>query len=445
VIAPVRLARLNARDREILRLAVPAFFALVAEPLYVLTDTAIVGHLGTVQLAGLSAASAVLLAGYSIFVFLAYGTTAAVARLIGAGDHERAAEQAVQSIWLATGAGVVVALVGAVTARPLVAVFTHDHAVREQALIYLRVSLIGVPAMLITLAGVGYLRGLQDTSRPLIVAVGTALFNLLLEVILIYGLDQRIGASAAATVVAQWLGAAAYLWWITRAVRARGVGLRPDVAAIAALGRVGAHLVVRTIALRGSFLIAAIAAARIGTVELAAHEVAFQMMYLLALVLDAVAIAGQALVGRLLGAGDADAARSAARRMIGWGVGIGVVAAVVLLAGRTQLPRLFTDDDSVRALTAFLLVHTALMQPLNGAVFALDGILIGAGDQRYLAAAMLVAAMVFVPIVVIARLTDAGIGWLWFAIEVLMLARLVPLLARFRSTHWAVVGPAPES
>jgi putative MATE family efflux protein len=440
VIRRARPVRLDERDREILRLAVPAFFALVAEPLYVLTDTAIVGHLGTVQLAGLSAASAVLLTGYSVFVFLAYGTTATVARMLGAGRPERAAEQAVQSLWLAIGAGVVVALAGALASRSLIGLFTHDPAVREQALVYLRVSLLGVPAILVTLAGVGYLRGLLDTRRPLYVALVTALVNLVIEVILIYGLDQGIGASAAATVVAQWLGAGAYLWWIGRDVAARGVRLRPDLAIIRSVGRVGGHLIMRTIAVRGSFLVAAAAAARIGTIELAAHEVAFQMMYLLAFVLDAIAIAGQALVGRLLGAGDADAARAAARRMITWSVGVGVIAAVVLLAGRTALPRIFSDDIAVRELAAFLLVHTAVMQPINGAVFALDGILIGAGDQRYRAGAMLVAAGLFVPIVVIARISDAGIGWLWFAIEVLMVARLVPLVARFRTNRWAVVG-----
>jgi putative MATE family efflux protein len=432
--------QLNAQDREIFRLAVPAFFALVAEPLYVLTDTAIVGHLGTAQLGGLSAASAVLLSGYSIFVFLAYGTTAAVARLLGAGEHRRAAEEAVQSLWLAAFAGVAVALIGALLAEPLIHLFSHDPAVRHYGLRYLRISLFGVPAMLIMLAGVGYLRGLQDTRRPMVVAVATALFNLVLEVVLIYGLHQGIGASAAATVVAQWLGTAAYLRWIIVAVHGHGVGTRPDPRRIGALARVGLHLVIRTIALRGSFVLAAAAAARIGTVPLAAHEVAFQVLALLALVLDAIAIAGQSIVGRLLGAGNALAARAAAYRMIAWATLVGVGAALVLLAGRTALPHLFSNDPAVRALTAFLLLHTALMQPMNGAVFALDGILIGAGDQRFLAWAMVCSAAVFVPAVVIVRATDAGIGWLWFAMEIFMLARLVPLAARVRTNRWAVVG-----
>jgi putative MATE family efflux protein len=430
----------NAHDREILRLAVPAFFALVAEPVYLLTDTAIVGHLGTPQLAGLSAASAVLLSGYSIFIFLAYGTTAAVARLVGAGQPRRAAEQAVQGIWLAALIGVALVAVGLLTARPLVSIFTQDEEVRAYALTYLRVSLLGAPAMLVTFAGVGYLRGLQDTRRPLAVAVATAVFNLVIEIVLIYGFDQGLGASALGTVLAQWLGAGAYLVWIGRAVRSHGVALRPHAATIRSLARVGVDLFVRTVALRGSFTVAAVAAARTGTIELAAHEIAFQVMYLLALALDAIAIAGQSLVGRLLGAGDAHIARSAADRMIVWSVVLATIAGAVVLALRTALPHIFSDDDAVRALTAFLLVHTALIQPVNGAVFALDGILIGAGDQRFLAWAMVGAAAIFVPAVVAVRAVDAGIGWLWFALEMLMVARLVPLLARYRTGRWAITG-----
>jgi putative MATE family efflux protein len=431
---------LDARDREIFRLAVPAFFALTAEPLYVLTDTAIVGRMGTAPLAGLAAASAVLLAGYSLFVFLAYGTTAAVARMTGAGQFRRAAEQAVQSVWLAGLAGVALTVAGLVAAEPLIDGFSRDPEVRSHGLLYLRISLLGVPAMLITLAGVGYLRGLQDTTRPLVVAVGSAILNLVIEVTLIAAFDRGIGASALATVIAQWVAAGAYLWWIRAAVAEHGVRLSPEPKVIGAVALVGAHLLLRTIALRGSFVVAAVAAARIGTVELAAHEVAFQFLYLLALVLDAIAIAGQALVGRLLGAGDADAARAAARRMVGWAVAVGLVAALGLAALHAELPAIFTNDPAVQALAGFLLLHTAAMQPLNGAVFALDGILIGAGDQRFLAWAMVAAAALFVPAVVLVRVSGAGIGWLWFAIEVLMVARLAPLVARFRTDRWAVIG-----
>jgi putative MATE family efflux protein len=312
--------------------------------------------------------------------------------------------------------------------------------VRDAAWVYLRASLPGVPAALIMLAGVGYLRGLQQTSRPLVVALGTALLNLVLEVVWVYGLDGGLQSSALATVVAQWVGAAIYLRWIATAVAEHGVTLLPDRATIRSLARVGLHLFVRTVALRGAFVVITIAAAHIGTTELAAHEVAFQIMFLLALALDSVAIAGQSIVGRLLGQGDATAAYRASRRMIGWSVVVGVVLLVAVLAIRHPVTHVFTDDLAVRSLAAFVLLHVALLQPLNGALFALDGILIGAGDQRYLAFAMPVATAVLGVAVTIVWRADAGLGWLWFALELFMATRLISLVLRFRTDHWRIVG-----
>lgn len=430
----------RAWDREILRLAVPAFGALVAEPLYVLTDTAIVGHLGTTQLGALSAASAVLLSGYSICIFLAYGTTAAVARLVGAGEHRRAAHEAVQGVWLALLLGVVLAGVGLWFGRDALRLFGDDAAVRDAAWVYLRASLPGIPASLVMLAGVGYLRGLQQTTRPLYVAIGTALVNLVLEVVWVYGAGGGLRASALATVAAQWLGAVVYLRWIATAVAEHGVRLGPDPATIRSLARVGVHLLVRTVALRGAFVLITIAAAHLGTTELAAHEIAFQVMFLLALALDSVAIAGQAIVGRLLGSGDAAAAYRASRRMIGWAVVVGAGMLAAVLVVRTPLTHLFSDDAAVRTLAAFVLLHVALLQPLNGALFALDGILIGAGDQKYLAYAMPVATAVLAVAVTVVWRADAGLGWLWFAVELFMGARLASLVLRFRTDAWRVTG-----
>ena len=427
-------------DRDILRLAVPALGALVAEPIYVVTDTAIVGHLGTDALAGLAVAVTILLTGYSVFIFLAYGTTAAVARLLGAGDERGAAAQAVQSIWLAAGIGVVLAALGAATSGALVGAFTGDDAVRAGAELYLRVSLVGIPATLVTFAGVGYLRGLQDTRRPLMVAAGTAVLNLVLEVVLIYGLGRGLGASAAATVVAQWVAAGIYLGWVGRIVGALGIGLAPRPEAIAGLARVGVHLLVRTAALRGAFVAATAVAARIGTTELAAHEIAWQFWNLLALVLDALAIAGQALVGRALGGGDALEARAVAARVVHWGLWLGVVLGVATATVAPVLPRVFSGDGAVRALATFLLLWVAVMQPINGVVFAWDGILIGAGDQRYLALAMAGAAALFVPAAVAVAWLGLGIGWLWAALVGFMAARMVPLSARGRRGAWAVPG-----
>jgi putative MATE family efflux protein len=439
---PTRARLRSPYDREIARLALPAFGALIAEPLYVLTDTAIVGHLGTPQLGGLAVASTILLTLYAVFIFLAYGTTAAVSRLLGAGDEREAAHQAVQSLWLAALIGLGVVATGLAAAEPLVGLMGAEGAVRENALVYLRISLLGVPAMLVVLAGTGYLRGLQDTRTPLVVAVTAAGVNLVVEVVLIYGLDQGIGASALATVVAQTLAAAVYLSRIGRAVAALGVGLRPHAPSLRRLGAVGRDLLVRTAALRAALVVATAVATRLGTVEVAAHQVAFEIWSFLALGLDAIAIAGQAMVGRALGAGDGGAARAAGRRMIEWGVALGATAAGAVLALRTVLPHLFSGDAAVVGLAAFLLVWVAVLQPVNAVAFVLDGILIGAGDMRFLAWAMAGAAAVFVPAAVTVAALGAGIGWLWAAIALLMAVRAGTLLARFAGDRWIVLGAA---
>lgn len=433
-------------DREIGRLALPALGALVAEPLYVLADTAVVGNLlGTNELAGLSVAGQTLLTMHAVMIFLAYGTTAAVSRLLGAGEEKKAAHQAVQGLWLATAMGIILALVTWRFADPLLRLIgeTDDgnaEAVLSQARRYLVVSLWGLPAMLIMLSGVGYLRGLQDTKRPLVVAVVTALINLVLELILIVGLDFEIGASAFATVVAQWLGAAAYLWWIGRDVVSHGVRLFPDPKEVVRLLRVGGTLFIRTVALRGSFTVTVAAASRISTEALAAHEIAFQFFGLSALALDSVAIAGQSMMGRFLGANDEAGARAAGNRVLQWGIAVGFVGLVVFGIGTSFLPGLFTNDAAVVSLATIAMIHLALMQPINGIVFALDGILIGAGDMKFLAWAMAFAAVVFIPLALLVPTFELGLGWLWGTIWVLMVVRGAGLLYRFRSDKWIVTG-----
>lgn len=429
--------RYNPHDRDIARLAIPAFGALVAEPLYVLADTAVVGRIGTPQLGGLAIATSILLTLHAVFIFLAYGTTAAVARRMGAGDRREAAHQAVQSMWLALLLGVVTVAVGYLLAVPLVELLGAEGEVRVNALVYLRISLIGLPAMFVTLAGTGWLRGVQDTRTPFYVAGGTAVGNLVLEVVLVFGMGFGIGASALSTVVAQVAGAAVYLVVVRRGVVAAGASVRPELASLGRLLVVGRDLLVRTAALRASLVIATAVAARIGVTDLAAHQIAFELWSFLALVLDSIAIAGQALVGTYLGAGRPEEARAAGDRMLWWGVvaGVAVGAAVALL--RWPLADVFTNDPAVIALAAFLLLFVAALQPVNGVVFVLDGLLIGAGDQRYLAKAMVAALAVFVPVALAVAWTGAGIGWLWVALGVLMLARLVALMGRWRAGAWA--------
>ena len=436
----MRGIRWTPTDREILRLAVPALGALVAEPLYILADTAVVGRIGTPQLGGLALASSLLLIGHAVFIFLAYGTTSAVARLLGAGEHRRAAHQAVQSLWLAALVGVALVVVGLVFGPSLIGLLGGKGEVATNAEVYLRISMFGVPAMLISLAGVGYLRGLQDTARPFYVALGTALANLVLELILVFGFDQGIGASALSTVIAQWFAAIVFVRWIRAAVATHDVTLRPDAGVIRELAGDGFDLFVRTAALRGSLTVTLGIAARIGNDDLAAHQIAFEIWNLLALTLDAIAIAAQAIIGRELGAGNAARARALGRRMTQWGVVAGLVLGLVLLATSPLLPHVFTEDPAVLGLASFLLIHVAVSQPVAGVVFALDGVLIGAGDLRYLAWAMWAAAVVLVGGGLLVLELDAGIGWLWVALHGWIVTRAVTLLARFRGDAWMVTG-----
>jgi len=382
----------------------------------------------------------VLLSGFSIFIFLAYGTTAAVGRLLGAGEHKAAAGQAVQGLWLAACVGVVVALAGWAGGDRLIALLGGRGRVATEAATYLDISLLGLPAMLVGLAGIGYLRGRQDTRTPLLVALVTAAGNGVLEWVLIFRFDQGIGASALSTVLAQTAAASVYVVQVARAARATGAGLAFRPAAVVRLLRVGLHLLVRTAALRGSLLVGVAVAARIGTADVAAYEIAFQLWTLTALALDAIALAAQALVAHALGAGDPVAARHHGRSALRLSAEAGLVIGLALVAVRWPLARVFTDDPPVVARAAFSLLFVAAMQPLNGVVFALDGILIGAGDERFLARAMAVAFAVYAPAALAVAATGAGLGWLWTALGTFMVARWVVLHHRFRGEQWLVVG-----
>jgi putative MATE family efflux protein len=427
-------------DREILRLAGPAFVTLLAEPVYLLADTAVVGHLGTAQLGGLAVAASILLTAHSLCIFLAYGTTAAVARLVGAGEHREATHQAVQGVWLGALVGVALALVLALASEPLVRALGAEGDVATNALVYLRISLLGLPFLLVVLAGTGYLRGVQDTRTPLAVAVLTATLNLVLELVLIYGFGQGIGASALSTVVAQVVGAAIYLAVVARGGRAADVSLAPHLRTQRRLLVVGRDLVVRTAALRGSLVVLTAVAARIGPASVAAHQVAFEIWSFFAMALDALAIAAQAMVGRLLGAGRADDARAAGRRLLVLGVVGGALTTAVVLALSPLLPPVFTSDDEVADRIRLLLVWVAVLQPLAAVAFVLDGVLIGAGDQRFLAWAMAGAAAAMAVALVPVLPLGLGIGWVWAAFGVLMAVRVATLVVRFRGDRWTVLG-----
>jgi putative MATE family efflux protein len=427
-------------DREIVALAVPAFGALVAEPLFVMADSAIIGHLGTAQLAGLGVASALLTTAVSVFVFLAYATTAAVARRVGAGDLRAAIRQGMDGIWLALLLGAAVIAVALPSAPAVVALFGASDTAAPYATTYLRISVLGIPAMLVVLAATGVLRGLQDTRTPLYVAVAGFVANAGLNAALVYGAGLGIAGSAWGTVIAQCAMAGAYLYVVVCGARRHGASLRPDLAGIRACAQAGVPLLVRTLSLRAVLMIATAVAARLGDADIAAHQIILSLWSLMAFALDAIAIAGQAIIGRFLGAGDTQGAREACRRMVQWGVAAGVVLGVLVLISRPLFLPLFTSDTSVHDAALPALVLVALSQPVCGIVYVLDGVLMGAGDGPYLAGAMVLTLVVFAPVALLVPAFGGSLTALWGAMALMMTVRLLTLWLRSRSGRWIVTG-----
>ncbi|HET6666901.1 MAG TPA: MATE family efflux transporter [Intrasporangium sp.] len=432
--------------REILRLAVPAFLALIAEPLFLLADSAIVGHLGTAELAGLGVASAALITAAGVFVFLAYGTTSVVARQLGAGDTRAAIAAGVDGLWLAVGLGVATAALVATFAEPICAVFGASEAVLVQATTYLRISAFGIPGMLVILAVTGVLRGLQDTRTPLVASVLGFGANVVLNLVFVYGLHWGIAGSAWGTVIAQTGMALGLVLVLLRHARARHAPLHPHPGRVLGAARTGVPLLIRTLALRAALLLTTWLAASYGDVTLAAHQVALTVWSFLAFALDALAIAAQAIVGRSLGAGDREGVRSAMRTMIRWGVWGGLAIGLVVVALHGVVPPLFTGEEAVQAALSAALIVVGLGQAVAGYVFVIDGVLIGAGDGRWLAWGQVISLVLYIPIVLALRSrgpTDSAvvdIVVLWLAFTFWMAIRGVVLGWRARQDTWMVTG-----
>jgi MATE family, multidrug efflux pump len=429
--------RRSPHDREILRLAVLALGALAAQPLYTLTDTAIVGHLGTPQLAALGIAGLVLGGVFAIFNFLAYGTTSQVARAAGAGARETADRLGAQAFLLSAVIGTTAAVLIALLAEPIVALIGGRGQTAVLAVQYLRIAVIGLPFAFLTLGGQGYFRGVADLRTPLVIEVAANGLNVVLEVLFVYGFDWGLRGAAAGTAIAQACMGLGFIVWMLHLSHAR-FSLRLDL--VRRLLRVGRHLFVRTASLYASFLAAGAVAARFGDASIGAHQVAIQLWFFLALLLDAIAIAGQVIVGRMLGAGDADGAYAASARMIVMTVYLGVGFGALMVALGDWLPRIFTGDPAVLERAHAIWPLFAVMQPLNGAVFALDGILIGAGDARYLMWAMVASMSVAVTVALAALHYDWGLVGVWAALFVLICVRLALLGVRFSRRRWLVTG-----
>jgi putative MATE family efflux protein len=431
---------LSTTNRRIVALAVPAMGALVADPILGLVDTAVAGRLGAEALGALGIGVAVLATVSWVFNFLVYGTTAAVARTVGGGDHRTAGRRVAHAAWAAVALGVVAGIVVAVGARPVLAAMGAVPEVVEPAVVYLRVRAVGIVALLLTYVGHGAFRGVSDTRTPLAIAVAGNLLNAALDVVLVFGFGMGLAGIAWATVVAEFAMAAAFVALIRRAgLPLLGHG-RPDRAEVTALVVVSRDLFLRTGALVAGLLAVTAAAARIGTVTVAAHQVIWQVWVLVSFVMDGFAIAAQAMVGTALGARRTEEARETAAVLVRWGTVGGLVAAVLLLALGGWGPRLLTDDAAVLAAVGAAWWLAMGGHAVNGLVFVLDGVFMGAGDFAYLRTWALVGAAAAAAIAQVAATAGADLVWMWVAIQTMMLIRLGSLLARLRGRVWLRVG-----
>ncbi|GGM60238.1 MATE family efflux transporter [Microbacterium saperdae] len=428
-------------NREILRLAVPALGALIAEPAFLIVDAALVGHLGTTPLAGLGIAGAILQTIVGLMVFLAYSTTPAVARRFGAGQPGDAVSVGINGMWLALGLGAVLAVVGAVSAPWLVSLFGAGDAVSSQANDYLVISMWGLPAMLIVFAATGLLRGMQDTVTPLWIAGLGFGANALLNVLFIYGFGWGIAGSAAGTITAQWGMVAAYALVIRRLATKHSASLRAQRDGLRNTARSGGWLFLRTVSLRVALLATVGIATGLGTQELAGWQIVFTIFSAAAFALDALAIAAQALIGKELGAGDEQRVHRVLGRTVAWGAWFGVIVGGLIAALSGVLGIVFTGDPAVAELVQPALIVLAVAQPVAGVVFVLDGVLMGANDARYLAIAGGLNLVPFLPAlwIIAAVGVDGSAGLIWLSLAffgVYLLARLATLGWRVRSGRW---------
>jgi putative MATE family efflux protein len=424
--------------RRIVALAASAFVVLAAEPLFVLVDTAVVGHLGRIPLAALGAAGTVMTLLAIVGSSLEYGTTGRAARYYGAGRRAAAVNEGVQASWLAFGLGLVAVVLGELLAGPIVRLVAgHNAAVASAAEQWLRIAVLGLPGVLLVLAGNGWLRGVQNTATPVRIVLVANVLSAIASPLLVFPAHLGLAGSAVANVVAQWLGAALCI----RALLVERVPLAPQWRVVRGQMVVSRDLVVRAVAFQAAFMIAAGVAGRLGSAQLAAHQIGLQLWQFVALLLDSFAIAAQSLIGAALGGGDIRTARHTAWRVSVYGLSAGVVFAALLAAGWEVVPQLFSSDHAVQHQAHVLWPWLLGMQPVAGIVFALDGVLLGAGDNVYMRNITVAAALLgFIPLCLLTLPLGLGLTGVWAGLTAFIVFRLVGMSWRTRSGRWLVVG-----
>ncbi|MFW5899540.1 MAG: MATE family efflux transporter [Jiangellaceae bacterium] len=421
-------------DRDILALALPALGALAADPLVSLIDTAFVGRLGPVPLAALGVNVSVFSFAFVIFNFLAYGTTPMVGTALGRRDVDGAGRLVAHAFFLAVVAGGIALGVLQAFAGPILQAMGAGGELMAPAAGYLRVRALAGPALLIITAANGAFRGFQDTRTPLRVSVAVAAANLVLDPLFIFAFGWGLQGAAWATTLAQWLGACTFLALVYgRNRRAWRVPWTvPSWPELTPFLRVGWALLIRTFALIATMTAATAVAARVGVVDVAAHQVAAQLWLFLALIVDALAIAAQALVARYVGEGKAKEARAVSDRLLVLGLGVGAVLGVAFWVGRVWLAGLFSDDAVVVARILAVFPFVAAMQPLNALVFVWDGVFMAIQDFSFLAVAMVLSALAAAALLAPVLSLGLGLAGVWWALVGLMATRALTLAWRYR-------------
>lgn len=436
----------NPTNRRILRLSMSALVVLIAEPLYLMLDLAVVGRLGGTDLAALGVGVLVLGVVSTQLTFLSYGTTARAAQKFGAGDRAGAVFEGMQATWIALGVGAAIVAVVQLGAPWILEVLTGGGSVAQEATAWLRIAVCGVPLILLSMAGNGWMRGVQDTRRPIVYVVVGLGISAVLCPLLVHGLlgapEMGLEGSAVANVVGQSVAGILFaVRVVAECAREHVSGRGPRWSVIVSQLALGRDLILRSLSFQICFLSAAAVASRFGVAAVASHQLVLQLWNFVALLLDSFAIAAQALVGAALGAGKVPAAWRVTRRVTQWSVGVSIVLAVAFALGSSLVPKIFTSDPEVLDAVGTPWWFFVAMLPVAGVVFALDGVLLGSADAAFLRNATLACALFgFFPLIWLSLIFDWGLAGIWSGLVVFMALRLITGVWRVRGGRWTAVA-----
>jgi putative MATE family efflux protein len=419
-------------DRKILAMALPALGAIAAEPLYNLADTSVVSHLGRQPLDALAVAGTSLTVIGWVVAFIATSTATAVARARSSDAQEQIGRSVGAAYLVAISLGALVAVVLSLVAPEISRLLLGNDRPVIASVSYLRLSAFGLPFLFVSFAGMGHFNGLANAGVTFRIAVVSNVLNLVLEVVLVFGLGLGLRGSALGTVIAQVFAATAYAFASFRLVDRRP--RTPRFVDLKALLQNGVELTARTLALAAVPIALTAIAARLGADALAGNQIALRVWLALALLLDALAVPAQVYVSEALGSGDVTTAREVGRRVFRLGALAGLVVATGTAAAALFVPELLSPSGAVQADARLALLIGACLQPLAAGAFVLDGLVLGLGDYAALRRTMIFALAGFAPLAALSVTVHTfGLGLLWCAYGTWLACRIALLRRRWNS------------